>query len=377
MVATLSACSFMRVKDALGGYRNNANLPTESGHAPHLEGRFANPQQIPEMPFSKKMAILAKFMFGKKTNTVPDIQLPTLPLDAGSFSTPVTEGYRVTWIGHSTTLIEMDGLKILTDPVFGERASPFKDFGPKRFQPAAISIADLPHLDVVVISHDHYDHLDMGSIKALKEKTDLFVMPLDVGTHLRHWGVEAEKIIELDWWDETVVAGSVRLIATPARHFSGRGMSDKNKTLWASWVIANQSHSLFFSGDTGMQEAFSEIGQRFGPFDLAMIENGAYDPAWPNVHMSPEETVEAAVMLGAKRLMPIHWGTFDLANHPWYEPAERVQMLAATRNIPLAHPRQGESVGTDLPWPIARWWQIPVDRVADIEQVPAIQETGS
>jgi len=358
MSSALASCSLSHVVNSMGANQNDDAASSFADLAHHQEGRFVSTPPVGKVSARDYTAMIARFVFGKKVDPFPQSLLPFINLEASAFSQTLERGYKVTWLGHSTTMIEIDGLRILTDPVFGERASPFTNMGPKRFQKAPINLADLPPLDAVVISHDHYDHLDMESIKLLHPQVKQFITPLGVGVHLIKWGVPSEKIIEKDWWQEVTVENKVRLVATPARHFSGRGVLDKNKTLWASWVIIGSEHSLFFSGDTGMHDGFTEIGNRFGPFDLAMIENGAYDKDWPDVHMQPEETIKAAIMLKAKILMPIHWGTFELANHPWYEPAYRIHALAEQHNIPLAQPRQGEAVGLNIPLPLSQWWKV-------------------
>ncbi len=373
MATTLTACAVTHVSDSFGANQDDVSMRTFENLDHYQGGRFVSQPAIPGMPFMKKLGIMARFFFGEQIDKEPTAPLPTVPLNGNSFDNPPAEGYRVTWLGHSTLMVEIDGLRIMTDPVFSDRASPFKSLGPKRFQPLPIDLADVPALDAVIISHDHYDHLDMAAIKALKDRVEKFYVPLGVGAHLRKWNVSGDKIVELDWWGETNVTAEVKLVAAPARHFSGRGMFDKNQTLWASWIIAGSQHRLFFSGDTGMHEGFNEIGRRYGPFDLAMMENGAYNKDWPNVHMSPEETVEAAQMIGAKTVLPIHWGTFDLANHPWYEPANRVRELSAQNNVTLAQPRPGEAVGANLPLPVAAWWNPEQDRNLQVATKPVVQ----
>ena len=374
MVTALSACSLFRVSDAMGARPVDQSSHSNQDLGHYREGRFISQPAIGDMSWGKIGRITARFMFGDKVDPAPTSLLPTVPLNAASFDSPPPDGdYRVTWLGHATAMIELDGLRIMTDPVFSDRASPFANMGPKRFQPMPIALADVPDLDVVIISHDHYDHLDMAAIKEMHPRVGRFFVPLGVGEHLRKWDVPAEKITELDWWQDAPVSPEVTLIATPARHFSGRGMFDKNKTLWASWVVSGSQHQLFFSGDTGMHEGFNDIGEKYGPFDLAMIEDGAYDKDWPDVHMRPEETVQAAKMLKAKRVLPIHWGTFDLANHAWYEPANRVKELANEHNVPLAQPRPGEAIGPHLPWPVAQWWKQPQNADKEIATAPAMQ----
>lgn len=270
-------------------------------------------------------------------------------------------------LGHSTILVKLGEDFVLTDPVFSERASPLQWVGPKRFHPAPIGIDDLPHLTAVVISHDHYDHLDRDSIRQLAGRTDYFVVPLGVGAHLSAWGIEDAAIIELDWWEELDLEG-LELIATPAQHFSGRGLLDRNSTLWAGWVIRGGGANLFFTGDTGYFEGFAEIGERYGPFDITLIENGAYNNAWRAVHMLPEESIQAHLDLGGRAMLPIHNSTFDLSLHAWYEPLEKTSALAAQRGVELLTPVIGAPVYILDPHPTFAWWRedVPEQRLAAI-----------
>ena len=295
----------------------------------------------------------------------PKDPLPLRPLNQDellSHDEPVL--YR---LGHSSILIKLGEDFVLTDPVFSKRASPVQWAGPKRFHPAPIAIDELPHLTAVVISHDHYDHLDSGSIQQLAGKVDYFVVPLGVGAHLARWGVEEEAIIELDWWEEVDLEG-LEFIATPSQHFSGRGLTDRNRTLWASWVIRGAGANLYFTGDTGYFDGFREIGERYGPFDITMIENGAYNPAWRQVHMMPEESIQAHLDLGGRAMLPIHNSTFDLSLHPWYEPLERTSLLAAEQDIELLTPVIGAPVFIREPQPTYAWWrdEVPEHRLAAI-----------
>jgi len=287
---------------------------------------------------------------------VPSAPLPSLnPLEHW-LRTP-DSGLRATWLGHSTVLIEIDGWRVLTDPVWGPRASPSRFLGPKRFQPVPVELRELPPLDAVVLSHDHYDHLDRATVEYLADRAELFLAPLGVGDRLTAWGVPADKVRQLDWWQETEVDG-LRFIATPAQHFSGRGMFDGDKTLWASWAIIDGDLRVFFSGDTGYFDGFKAIGERLGPFDVTFIETGAYDPQWPYVHMQPTESVQAHVDLRGRWMMPIHNGTFDLAMHRWQDPFEQVSALAAERSVALSTPRMGERLALDAPHAGERWWRM-------------------
>jgi L-ascorbate metabolism protein UlaG (beta-lactamase superfamily) len=292
---------------------------------------------------------------GKPPTTVPDRPIPVQPLDAATLAAaPDATLFR---LGHSTLLMKLDGGWWLTDPVFSERASPVAWAGPKRFHAPPLGIDDLPPLRAVILSHDHYDHLDHDTILRLASKVALFVAPLGVGERLVAWGVERARVRELDWWDETTV-GAVRLAAVPAQHFSGRGLRDGDRSLWASWVIDTGALRLFFSGDTGYHADFKTIGTRYGPFDVTMLETGGYDRQWADVHMQPDETLQAHLDLRGRWLLPIHNGTFDLAFHPWFEPLERIRVLAAAAaaGVPLATPVMGAAWSLREPQAVPAWW---------------------
>jgi len=244
---------------------------------------------------------------------------------------------------------------VLTDPVFGERVSPSHRVGPARLHPAPITVAELPRLDAVVISHDHYDHLEVDTVRELVRRQRCpFLVPLGVAAHLRGWGVPEDRIVELDW-DEAVVVAGLTITCTEARHFSGR-LFARNTTLWASWAIAGPAHRVFFGGDTGYTPAFAGIGARFGPFDLTVLPIGAYDQNWSDIHLNPEEAVRAHGDLGGRVLLPIHWATFDLAFHAWAEPVERLTAAAGTAGVTLALPMVGQRVDDAAPLPADRWW---------------------
>ncbi|MGE0792024.1 MAG: MBL fold metallo-hydrolase [Sandaracinaceae bacterium] len=263
---------------------------------------------------------------------------------------------RVTWLGHSTMLIEVDGHRVLTDPVFGDRASPVGFAGPKRFHPVPASIEELPDLDAVLLSHDHYDHLCAPTMRALAKATVPIVTSLGVGARLEAMGVAPERVTELDWGEHADVRG-LRFTATPCQHFSGRGVNDRNHTLWSSFVIESERHTLFFSGDTGLTEQYRETAKRFGRFDLVMLEIGAFHESWGDIHLGPAGALEAFAMLGGGTLLPVHWGTFNLALHDWDEPAETLLRLAEERGDRILTPRIGEVFEPpqlDGPTP---WWR--------------------
>jgi len=277
-------------------------------------------------------------------------------------SRPGTEPLAVTWLGHATALVEIDGYRLLTDPVWSQRCSPSRAVGPQRMHPPPLSLESLPALDAVVISHDHYDHLDMQTVRTLaRTQRAPFITPLGVGAHLREWGIPSERIIELDWNTDTSI-GDLRLVCTPARHFSGRFLS-RNNTLWASWAVLGPSHRAYFGGDTGYTRSFADIGAEHGPFDLTLLPIGAYNKSWPDIHMNPEEAVQAHRDLNSDRsghgvLVPIHWATFRLAPHPWAEPAEWLVEAAEVAGVDIAVPMPGGRVVPSAAPADDRWWRL-------------------
>ncbi len=281
---------------------------------------------------------------GRPHGPVPLVSTPPAP-QPGSLA--------ITWLGHATTLIELDGQYVLTDPVWGNRVSPSATLGPARLHPMPYPVSALPHLDAIVISHDHYDHLDLPTVRELVTSQNApFLVPLGLGVHLRGWGVPEDRIVELDW-DEQATVGALTLTCTESRHFSGRGLR-RNTTLWCSWAITGPEHRVFFGGDTGYTEAFTGIGERYGPFDIAVLPIGAYGDQWPDIHLNPEEAVQAHRDLGAKVFIPIHWATFDLALHRWADPADR--LMAAAGSLRVAIPRPGERVDPRTLTGPDGWW---------------------
>ncbi len=305
---------------------------------------------------SARMPTLTEFLCGGKRR-VPAHVLPSVD-PRPAWSRPVQSGLRATWLGHSTVLLEIDGFRVLTDPVWGRRASPSTLVGPRRFQPVPIALSALPSVDVVVISHDHYDHLDYPTLRALAASTVPFVTSLGVGAHLQSWGIAPQRIVELDWWESHAVPGTgLTVTAAPSQHFSGRGLRDRNATLWSSMVMRGPRHAVFFSGDTGLTTEYTRIGERLGPFDLVMLEVGAHHPAWGHIHLGPENALKACTLLGSGVLLPVHWGTFALAMHDWDEPAEELLAQAPARDVPLLMPRLGEPVEPARREPPAPWWR--------------------
>jgi L-ascorbate metabolism protein UlaG (beta-lactamase superfamily) len=267
-------------------------------------------------------------------------------------------GLRATWLGHSTVLLELDGKRVLTDPVWGERASPSKLAGPKRFQPVPVAIERLPPLDAVLISHDHYDHLCQESVLALARAQSgvPLLTPLGVGARLEEWGIDPARIVELDWWEHKRV-GPLTITAAPSQHFSGRGAFDRNSTLWTSFAVRGENESFFFSGDTGLTPEYQQIRERLGPFTLTMLEVGAFHPAWGEIHLGPENALAAHALLGGGPLLPVHWGTFNLAIHAWDEPAETLLQRAPKEGVQLVMPKIGEPVEIARAGLVDPWWR--------------------
>ncbi|MFF5339990.1 MBL fold metallo-hydrolase [Streptomyces althioticus] len=304
-----------------------------------------------------------------RSRRAPRGTIPVHPTTLADLNRPPATGLRLTWMGHSSVLAEIDGQRVLFDPVWGERCSPFPFAGPKRLHPVPLPLAALGPVEVVVISHDHYDHLDMPTIKELGGTDTVFAVPLGVGAHLERWGVPADRLRELDWQESTRVGG-LTLTATPARHFCGRGLRNTQHTLWASWAVAGERHRIYHSGDTGYFEGFRDIGAAHGPFDATMIQVGAYSAFWPDIHMTPEEGVRAHLDLQGGDpggvLMPIHWGTFNLAPHPWAEPGEWMKDAAGVVDQAVAFPRPGAPFEPGGELPTEPWWRAltpPVPRV--------------
>ena len=315
---------------------------------------------------------LSEFLCGGNRR-VPKGPLPAIdPTDA--WRRKPASGLRATWLGHSTVLIEIDGLRVLTDPVWGPRASPSRLAGPKRFQPVPVRLRALPPIDVVLVSHDHYDHLDYPTIRELAKLDVPFVTSLGVGAHLEAWGVSPERITELDWWEShTLPNADLTVTAAPSQHFSGRGLKDRNATLWSSLVVRSPRHAVFFSGDTGLTTEYTTIRERLGPFDLVMLEVGAFHPSWGHIHLGPENALKALKLLGGGAFLPVHWGTFSLAMHAWDEPAETLIARAPDYDAQLLMPRLGEAVEPAHGGAVTPWWRgvdLPKQRAAPVEAPP-------
>jgi len=334
------------------------------------ENSFLNTEKQIDTGISNMWSIAKAYWNDKRTDANPKFDIPVMPLEPAKLISESTDAlFR---LGHSTILLRVDGEFILFDPVFSDRASPVQWMGPKRFHQPPISIEQLPEIKAVVISHDHYDHLDKHAIKALSNKVEHFVTPLKVGEHLKSWDVESDKIIELNWW-QSVNFNDITITAAPSQHFSGRGLFDKDKTLWASWAIKGSESNIYFSGDSGYFGGFKEIGERLGPFDITMIETGAYNELWPDVHMFPAQSVQAHIDLKGQYFLPIHNGTFDLSLHDWFEPFEQVTELSKELNVNLLTPVFGQEINIKLPALTDAWWRGTEAAKSDIKSNEVLQ----
>ena len=317
---------------------------------------FRNPPNPDAKTPQSGWKIWTRFLFQSKQGTVPIDAIPVRPLSRAVLDSLDPTANHVIRLGHSSHLLKLRGRYWLIDPVFSERASPVQWAGPKRFHAPPLPMADLPPIDGVILSHDHYDHLDTAATEYLRDKVKRYFVPLGIGKRLREMGVPADHIEEFDWWQRGTF-GDVQITATPAQHFSGRTLWDRDTTLWASWVIESGTERLFYSGDSGYFPGFKQIGEKFGGFDIALMENGAYDDYWPTVHMQPEETVQAFKDLRGKLLFVVHNSTFDLAFHTWQDPLERVATLAEREQLPIATPEIGEVVTLNRPRRNVLWWR--------------------
>ena len=356
-LAALAAAAWA-VRDvpaALGGQPAGARAARVQRSPQFRAGAFQNPVTTRTMLPGTGRDTLRELLFGdqprRPSGAIPVVSAGTV--DPGS--APAGE-LSVLWYGHASALVEIEGRRVLVDPVWSDRCSPSARVGPRRLHPPPVPLDRLPILDAIVISHDHYDHLDMATIRALRHSQSApFLVPLGVGAHLERWAVPPDRIIELDWSERASVAG-LEFTATAARHFSGRGFT-RDRTLWGSWVISGRTRRVFYSGDSGYFDGYAEIGAAYGPFDVTLIQIGAYAAAWPNIHMFPEEAVTAHLDLRGDLLIPVHWATFNLAPHGWADPVNRLWREAKARDIRLAVPRPGERVVADHPPAVDGWWQ--------------------
>ena len=346
---------FFQTAPQIGGIATGTRLERMKEASNFQNGKFQNLVETP-MEFPGISAMIDFFKGGK--NREPDSTLVTVPFDKEQFKSGMKyDGAKMAWFGHSSILLRLSGKNILIDPVFSERASMFSFMGPERYDYSQhVGVADLPSIDCVVISHDHYDHLDYETFKALKGKTNKFLVPLGVGAHLAAWGIEEHHIYEHNWWESHALDDSIKLTFVPSRHFSGRAIRDRFNTLWGAWVIKGGGKNIFFGGDSGYFKGFKEIGDRLGPFDFAMLECGQYSVNWPDIHMMPEQTAQAGDDLQAKSVMPIHWGKFTLSLHAWQEPVERFIAASEDKSFSVVTPKLGEIIALDSV-PHHLWWK--------------------
>lgn len=317
-------------------------------------GQFQNLSKTPQFAPGSNVLRVIRDSLKKQSNRAPRSPLPFHLSFPERHMGPMP---KVTWFGHSSYLLQVDGLNLLVDPVFSRRASFTQAIGPSSFPlDTPFQLGQLPSIDYLLLTHDHYDHLDFATITELKERVQHFYAPLGVAAHLRRWGVAPEQITQMAWWQSTTIANKLTLIATPSRHFSGRWVK-RNQSLWASFVLHSGSFRLYLGGDSGYDEHFKKIGEQYGPFDMAVLENGQYNRHWPFIHMHPEETAQAAVDLGARVLLPVHWGKFSLAMHAWDEPVNRVIKRAAALRQPVVVPYLGEAVEIGSAYPLREWWR--------------------
>ena len=335
-----------------GATKEQKKKYAKSGH--YEKGKFINQKpSVMDINYWK----MIKEMLKESPNRKPKENILVEKIDPTAIENHNANITQLTWFGHSSFLLEMDGKKILIDPMLGETPAPNPLIGPKRYsKELPIEIEKLPFIDAIILSHDHYDHLDYESIQKLKVKVGQYYTPLGVGNHLIEWGIAKEKIHELNWW-ESIDFGGIKLICCPARHFSGRGIFDRATTLWCSWVITGKDDNIYFSGDSGYDTHFKEIGEKYGPFDISLMECGQYNEDWKLLHMMPEEAVQASIDLKSKLILPIHWGSFTLAFHDWTDPVERITKKANELNLPVTTPKIGELVILgDKNFPTEKWW---------------------
>ena len=355
----IAMVAFTGLSSQLGGKPTRADqaIYAKSGHYNEQEGKFVNLIPTREMMVGSVPSVMWQFLFHKSPQAAPPGPLPTQALDSLAITRKTPEMVRVTWFGHSASLVEMAGQNILLDPMLSVEMGPVSWATPRRYnRNLAIAPEKLPPIAAVLISHDHYDHLDYETIRKIKDKVGHFYVPLGIGPHLRAWGVAPAKIVEMNWGDSTKIPG-LTLRCTPSRHFSGRGLGNRNSTLWCSWVVQGASKRVFYTGDGGYGPHFAAIGRQYGPFDLALVECGQYNESWAEIHMRPEQSVQAARDVRAAVMLPVHWGAFTESLHAWNEPVTRATAEAARLGQVMTTPHLGEPVILGNKLPQQRWWE--------------------
>ncbi len=359
LVVLVTGTAFLNLSPQFGGTASleQQEIYAATGH--FADGIFINDEEIVMEINCHSIWNMLREVLNPDPNVAPDRNIEVEKINPESLISPKDTLTRITWLGHSSFLIETGGKKVLIDPIFSQYAAPHPMLGRARFhREMPITIPELSDIDVIIISHDHYDHLDYPSIDQLKDKVNHFFVPLGVGNHLRRWNIGRDRISELDWWQEASYEG-LKIVLAPSRHMSGRALTDQSATLWGSWIMQNQYTNIYFSGDGGYGKHFEEIGQRYGPFDVGLMECGQYNELWKDVHMMPEQSVQAAIDVQAELIVPIHWGSFALATHSWTDPVERITEAAREMNVPLATPRIGEPIElTDsMRTEYDQWWE--------------------
>jgi L-ascorbate metabolism protein UlaG (beta-lactamase superfamily) len=359
LITCVTGVLFIFINPQFGRKANAGQKKTYALLPNYKDGKFINREKI-EMEMSiRSFSKMFSEMLSPDPNVNPKSNVEVVNFDSNFLETKEDSINEIIWLGHSSFLIRLNGKTILLDPVFSEKTGPHSFFGRKKFNnQMPIDLIHIPHVDAIFISHDHYDHLDYYSIVNLKDKTDSFFVPLGVGNHLKSWKVDENKIKEFNWWDEGSFE-EIEFAFTPSRHMSGRGFTDQSATLWGSWVLKGQNKSIYFSGDGGYGEHFKEIGEKYGPFDIGLMECGQYNKLWADVHMMPEESVQAGIDVKAKIIIPIHWGSYRLANHAWTEPVERFSLKAKELEISTLTPRIGENIDLNHENSIqtTEWWE--------------------
>lgn len=356
VVICIGVALFVNLSPEFGGTPSKAQKEKFTASSNYKKGTFINLGDVKmNMSFSNFTKML-KLYFSPQPNTIPKKDITVQKIDSVAIA-EYKEQTRLVWFGHSTFLLQMNTKNILIDPMFGKVPAPHPMLGNNRFsKELPIEIEKLPKIDAVILSHDHYDHLDYGSIQKLKGKVAHFYTPLGVGAHLQAWGVSKENITELDWWQENTL-DDLKFVCTPAQHFSGRGINDRGATLWSSWIIQSATENIFFSGDSGYGPHFKDIGNKYGPFDIGLLECGQYNELWSEIHMMPEETAQSGIDIKAKSIMPIHWGAFKLAMHSWTDPVERILNKANELKINTIVPKIGEPIFLDKNPKNSLWWK--------------------
>lgn len=358
VVIAAAVTAFLNFAPSMGGSVAGERLARAEQSEYYKDGAFKN--ILPPTPTEPGWVWdqIDKQFFGDEQR-YPPAPIPMVKVAEGAFDGKPDAGLRAIWLGHASTYLEIDGIRILIDPVFSDYVSPLQGLGPKRFHPSPLKLGALPKVDAVLITHDHYDHLDMATVKELAAKDARFYVPLGVGAHLERWDIPVEQIVEMEWGQQQSVR-RVKIVSTPSRHYSGRGLTNRNETFWSSWAIIGPDHRAYISGDTGYSDHFRKTGTEHGPFDLSIVKIGAYGPgaAWTDVHMSAEDAVQAHIDLKAKEMLPVHWGTFNLGFHDWNEPIKRTLAAAEKKGAKVHAPRVGEIVESGPGLVFSIWWNL-------------------